>query len=145
MSRVEKLIAATNEARSTSTDCNSGTYPAAPPVKGDGELHEAAQKHADRMASRGFFAHDDPFDDSTPKSRVDATDFTGRFSGENIAAGGATAEATVQQWLTSTSGHCRNLMNPDHTHMGAGYTEGSGGSQFPTYWVQVFGVIPGSR
>lgn len=136
---VEQLIEETNKARAAGQDCHAGSYPPAPPVTGNSELHEAAQAHADRMASKDFFSHDDPYNMSTPASRVRDTDYGGRFSGENIAAGQPSPKAAVQAWLTSKTGHCKNLMNKGHKEMGAGFIKGVNGASYPTYWVQVFG------
>ena len=55
--------------------------------------------------------------------------------GENIAAGNATAAATVEQWMNSP-GHRANIMNPDFTHIGVGYIQTNGG--YRHYWVQMF-------
>lgn len=140
LSRVEAVIQHTNQARSTSTDCGQyGKKSAVPPVKGNAELHKAAQAHADSMAKNGFFAHKDPTDGSTFVVRVNRTNYSGRPVGENIAAGGRSysARQIVQSWVRS-DGHCRNLANPDAREIGVGYAQSNSG-KYGAYWVQVFG------
>ena len=56
--------------------------------------------------------------------------------GENIAAGSATPEAVVDQWMNS-SGHRANILNADYKELGVGYVCKSG-TQYMHYWVQMF-------
>jgi len=57
------------------------------------------------------------------------------FSGENLAAGNATALETICQWLHS-DGHRRNIYS-NHTELGTGYFQGN--DCYGHYWVQGFG------
>jgi uncharacterized protein YkwD len=55
--------------------------------------------------------------------------------GENIAAGNPTVTSVIHGWLVSTA-HCRNLMNPAFTEIGAGYAIGPyGGNPAARYWT----------
>ena len=56
--------------------------------------------------------------------------------GENIAAGSATPEAVVDQWMHS-SGHRANMLDKRFNQLGVGhfYKEGS---TYGHYWVQIF-------
>lgn len=56
-------------------------------------------------------------------------------AGENIAAGQETAADAIAAWLES-EGHLENIMNPDFTHLGAGYA--AGGAPYYDYWSQMF-------
>lgn len=56
--------------------------------------------------------------------------------GENIAAGHASPEQTVKQWMNS-SGHRENILRKDYTELGVGYAF-SKDSEFGHYWVQIF-------
>ena len=58
--------------------------------------------------------------------------------GENIAAGKATPEGTIRQWMNS-SGHRANILNSRFTEIGFGY-ENAPNSRYRHYWVQVFGT-----
>ena len=60
----------------------------------------------------------------------------GRTCGENIAAGNATAAATVEQWMSS-DGHRENILNPAFRELGVGYAY-EDYSTYHHYWVQLF-------
>ena len=66
--------------------------------------------------------------------RVNATGYAWRNLGENIAAGYASVDATVDAWMGS-DGHCANLMNPVFADMGAACVTGSR-STYGNYWAQ---------
>jgi uncharacterized protein YkwD len=57
-----------------------------------------------------------------------------RWVGENIAMGSgySTPAAVMQGWMNSSS-HKSNILDPDFTHIGVGFVEGS------PFWVQFFG------
>lgn len=134
LTEVEGVVIAVNNARASGASCGSrGTFAPAPPVEGDPNLHLAAQVHADDMAANNFFSHTGS-DGSSFGQRVARTNFQGQPISENIAAGGQTAEGTVNQWLNS-DGHCANMMNPNATKLGVGYAVGG---PYGTSWVQVF-------
>lgn len=55
---------------------------------------------------------------------------------ENIAAGNSTPESTFNQWKNS-SGHWKNITNPELTHIGIGVYYAPD-SQYGWYWTQTF-------
>ena len=55
-------------------------------------------------------------------------------SGENIAAGNSTVDATMKQWLSSP-GHCANIMSRNFTEIGIGYDYGAS-STYKHYWCR---------
>lgn len=75
-------------------------------------------------------------------TRPDGTSFTsivsrhGRRIGENIAGGYQTSEDVVDGWMHS-DGHRKNILHPDFTELGVGYTYEED-SQYKHYWVQIF-------
>lgn len=75
-------------------------------------------------------------------TRPDGTPFTsivsrhGRRIGENIAGGYQTPEDVVDGWMHS-EGHRKNILHPDFTELGVGYTYEEN-SQYKHYWVQIF-------
>jgi len=105
-------------------------------LKGAGPLEEAASLHASSMSKNGFFDHVDP------RGR-DAGDRVAIFApksrflpiGENIGAGYSRAKAACNAWMDSPT-HRANILNPDYTVIGAGY---STGGDYGSYFVQVFG------
>ena len=60
----------------------------------------------------------------------------GSTCGENIAAGNASASATVEQWMNS-AGHRQNILNPAFRELGIGYSYEKR-STYHHYWVQLF-------
>lgn len=98
-------------------------------------LTKAAQIRAPEIVT--LFSHDRP-DGTSCFTAMDQTGATkGAYTwGENIAAGNATAAATVEQWMNSP-GHRANILNAKFTHIGVGYQH-SAGSTYGHYWVQMF-------
>jgi uncharacterized protein YkwD len=101
-----QIIAETNAARAEA---------GLPELVVDCRLMSRARRHANRMATDGFFAH---------SSGVT----------ENIASGQPHARAAVRSWLASP-GHRANILSRRNTRIGvAGYV----GRDGKTYWVQQF-------
>ncbi|MCY0990077.1 CAP domain-containing protein [Nannocystis sp. ILAH1] len=135
----QQVLERINAARADGADCGSmGSFGPAPALSMDVRLHCAARKHSQDMAERGFFDHVNP-DGQDPFDRLDEAGYTGwAVAGENIAAGSEDPGMTVQGWLDS-DGHCANLMNPQYTHTGVGFYEGTGNLTY--YWTQTFGAL----
>jgi uncharacterized protein YkwD len=126
-----------NQARAAGADCHSkGVFAATGPLTMDPALRCAARKHSADMAARDFFDHTNP-DGETPWDRMAMAGY-GDYSnaGENIAAGSPDAQGTMNQWLGS-DGHCANIMSPNFTDIGVGY---SPGGQYGHLWTQDFGA-----
>ena len=102
----------------------------APPLQLAEDLQQSANVRAQEIVE--LFSH----------TRPDGSDcFTamhrrGNTCGENIAAGHATAEETVEQWMNS-DGHRENILNPDFRELGVGYAY-EDYSTYHHYWVQLF-------
>lgn len=98
-------------------------------------LTRAAQIRAPEIVT--LFSHDRP-DGTKCYTAMDETGArAGAYAyGENIAAGNATAAATVEQWMNSP-GHRANILNGKFTHIGVGYQHADG-SDYGDYWVQMF-------
>jgi len=99
----------------------------------DPNVRIAAQRYAEDMATRGFFAHESP-EGTDPGWRMRAAGFGWSAFGENIAAGQQTPREVMADWLASR-GHCQNLMTPMFTVAGYGIALAGDGP----YWVQDFG------
>jgi uncharacterized protein YkwD len=104
----------------------------------DPTLDRAAELHARRMLSKGFFDHKDPSGDG-PGDRVKR--YAKRryvIVGENIAAGYESVGAACRGWMNSP-GHRENILRSSFTRIGAGYAYGS--RHFGRYYVQVFADV----
>ncbi|HYF26584.1 MAG TPA: CAP domain-containing protein [Baekduia sp.] len=109
-----------------------------PPVGVDDRLSLAAQRHADDMVARNFFAHTAP--DPAPygriaDERVRSAGYDFQLLRENLAAGQATPAGFVRALLQSTS-HCHQLFDPDVTDIGVGVTLGRVADTPGPAWVQ---------
>ena len=100
------------------------------PLRLADDLQEAAAIRASEIIQN--FSH----------TRPDGSDcftvmqYRGRTCGENIAAGHATAEETVEQWMDSEY-HRENILNPEFSELGVGYAY-EDYSTYHHYWVQLF-------
>lgn len=93
-------------------------------------LQDAAWSHNELMVSSGCFSHD-RCGDGGPGDRIKKTGYRSVTWGENIARGQRTPAAVMNAWMNST-GHRRNILNPDFTDIGVAYNPSG-----PT-WTQVF-------
>lgn len=109
------------------------------PLTLNAKLSLAAQRHADDMIARKYFAHINP-EKKTAEDRITATGYFAytcvcsvRMAfGENIAKGQTTAEKVMQDWMKSPV-HQGNILKPNFREMGIGFKEG--------IWVQTFGTM----
>jgi uncharacterized protein YkwD len=122
-----QLLALTNEQRRRA---------GLPALRLSSQLGRAAQSHAGDMARNNIFSHTGS-NGSSMVDRVKATGYSYSAIGENIAAGDASPEATIRQWMNSP-GHRRNILNRNYTEIGFGYVSAPN-TQYRHLWVQVFG------
>jgi uncharacterized protein YkwD len=101
------------------------------------QLDGAAQRHAEDMLRHGYYDHRGR-DGRTSLQRVVAARYLPRWVGENIARGLFTPEEVVARWMTS-SGHRRNILDPQAREIGNGVAAGDGPGGFDTFWVMVLG------
>ena len=130
--RVFELI---NEARRQKRRCGNKVYEPAAPLKAVPTLGKAALRHAQDMAAHSFLGHDGS-DGTRAAQRATAAGYAWRTVGENVAAGSATPEQAVEDWLKSP-GHCVNLMSADYTETGIAVVVNPV-SAAGIYWTQVF-------
>lgn len=94
------------------------------------KVQQAAQTRAGELKSS--FSHTRPSGASCFTALREAGVSYTR-AGENIAYGQSTPAAVMQSWLNS-SGHRANILSPDFTTIGVGYTVVNG----TAYWTQFF-------
>lgn len=127
----DEVLEIVNQHRTQGATCDGEVFAPSAPLSADVDLRCAARNHSADMAIREYFSHETP-DGESFSDRVAQTDYDGFAQGENIAFGYATPTEVMAGWMSSP-GHCRNIMNPDHTQIGIGhYGEG-------LYWTQVMG------
>lgn len=99
----------------------------------DWQLSRVARYKSRDMRDKGYFSHNSPTYGSPFKMMRDFNISYTRAS-ENIAAGQNSARSVVRSWMNS-SGHRKNILDPNVTHIGVGYAEGG---SYSTYWTQMF-------
>ncbi|MEU8764465.1 CAP domain-containing protein [Streptomyces sp. NPDC048659] len=102
------------------------------PLRSDGKLRKAAQRHADDMSDREYYAHNSP-EGRTPGERITAAGYDWSTWGENIFRGPHTAAEAVQGWMKS-EGHRKNILNCAFKEVGVGVSLADNGP----WWVQDF-------
>jgi uncharacterized protein YkwD len=100
-----------------------------PRFRSSGALIKAATDYSRVMSENNHFDHIG-IDSSTPDDRIRAAGFSGRATGENIAAGFTSASTVFRGWMNSP-GHRRNIRSRLFDQIGFGKTG--------TYWVTNFG------
>ena len=131
-----RVLALVNEARSHPRRCGERQFQAAPALRWNERLEEAAAQHAQDMAAHARLDHKG-HDGSTPAQRVTRTGYRWRSVGENVAAGQASPEDVVEDWLSSP-GHCANIMEPTFADMGVAFAVNMK-ADAAVYWAQEFG------
>ncbi len=126
----DEMLRLVNKARASKHKCGGKSYAPAQPLKWSQSLTRAAQKHANDMARRDFFDHENP-DGEDAARRIERENYRWRTVGENIAKGSRNTAEVVEGWLNSP-GHCGNIMNKEFTEIGAALSKDG------QYWVQVF-------
>jgi uncharacterized protein YkwD len=130
----DDFLAAVNQARSVNRMCGTTPFAPAAPVSWSDNLAMAAYLHSEDMGLNNFFSHTGS-DGGSAGQRISWQGYPWRTYGENIAVGYPTVSSVIQGWLGS-EGHCRNLMNPAFTEIGAGYAIGPfGGNPAARYWT----------
>lgn len=128
-----ELLALINAMRAQPRACASGLQPAAPALRWNPRLAEAASGHAWDMAAHDFFSHTGS-DGSSAGQRAAAAGVASWGVGENIGAGYGSAAAVVAGWASSPQGHCEALMNPAYTEMGGACGYGQD-TDYGSYWA----------
>ena len=123
-----EMLDAVNDTREAGHYCGSDWYGPAPALTWSGRLESAARRHSADMARRGVLSHEGA-DGSRVGERVSRTGYDWRRVAENIARAQLSVEQVMLAWTESPS-HCRALMDPGYTQMGAAEEE--------RFWTQVF-------
>ncbi|MCA9876487.1 MAG: CAP domain-containing protein [Thermomicrobiales bacterium] len=100
------------------------------------QLGAAADYHSYDMATNNYFDHY-LFDGTDPATNMRNFGYGGSTTGENIAAGMASAQEVMIAWQNSPE-HDAGMRNPNFTEIGVGrvYNENS---HYGWYWTTTFG------
>lgn len=133
----QQVLALVNDARSSARRCGGQRFAPTHALRLNMTLNRTALLHAEDMAKHGRMEHTGS-DGSTPAQRATRQGYRWKTVGENVAAGAGTAEEVVAGWLESP-GHCANIMSPQFTEMGLGFSVNMRDQQ-AVYWAQSFGT-----
>ncbi len=104
-----------------------------PPLSLQPQLAEVARIKSADMVAQNYFSHQSP----TYGSPFDMMRYFGisyRLAGENIAL--APNVDMAHSALMNSSGHRKNILNPDYTYIGIGMAEGSRGQYFTQMFIR---------
>jgi uncharacterized protein YkwD len=102
------------------------------------QLTQAAQKKADDMLAKQYFAHNTP-DGLKPWDFIKAVNYNYVVAGENLAIHFKEVEDVEEAWMNSP-GHRANILNKDFEEIGIGISQGIFEGYDTTIVVQMFGT-----
>lgn len=108
-----------------------------PTLQYNERLSVAAQKKAQDMFDKGYWAHFAP-DGVTPWSFIISSGYQYEFAGENLAKNFLFSQDVVEAWMDSPS-HKENLLRADYTDVGYAVVNGVLKGEETTLVVQMFG------
>jgi uncharacterized protein YkwD len=132
-----QMLVLVNEARALGGVCGNVSFPASAPLRYDGVLERAAQKHSEDMNAANELGHVSPVGGiynpagSVLRDRINREGYNWSVIGENVAWNYPSVQELVAAWLESPH-HCENILNPEFTEVGFG--------KAGTYWTQNFGL-----
>lgn len=104
----------------------------------NGKLAEAAQKKAEDMIAKNYWAHYPP-GGGTPWDFVVGAGYKYEFAGENLAHGFMFSDQVVEAWMNSDS-HRSNLLKSEYDEVGFAVLNGTLQGEPTTLVVQMFGA-----
>jgi len=132
-----QLLQRVNALRASGATCSGRPAPAVAVLQWDNALFSAAQVHSQDMVSNSFMGHTGS-DGKNVGQRVTDQGYPWTFVGENIAAGQTTTQSVLDDWMSSTSGHCENIMSANARNLGAAcLVKPNDAQNYGTYWTLV--------
>lgn len=111
-----------------------------PPLTENPLLTAAAQKKANDMAAKGYFAHTSP-EGITPWYWFQQAGYKYTYAGENLAVNYSDSNDVTRAWLNSPA-HRDNILNSHYTQIGIATAQGTYQGQSTVFVVQLFGRPP---
>lgn len=107
-------------------------------LTGNPALARSAQMKAEDMASKSYFAHENP-QGQRLGYWLAVVGYDYQYAGENLAVGFETSSGTMNGWKNSPT-HYANIVKPEYTEIGIGVADGVYKGEPVTFVVQHFGV-----
>lgn len=108
------------------------------PLISNTQLNIAAEKKAEDMFAKNYWAHNSP-DGTTPWVFITEAGYNYVYAGENLARGFNNAGDVVSAWMASTAGHRENILSPKYEDIGFAVKSGSLNGEETFVVVQEFG------
>ena len=135
------FIESVNQVRTKGAFCGGIWRKPVKPVQWDRALCQISTNHSRDMMRFNFFSHKNPLTSKNLKHRLEKYGYSYSKALENISAGydGRSQPEQVHSAWMKSSGHCKNIMNPNVTHVGVGKVSAdSNKPKYDHYWTQVF-------
>lgn len=130
-----QALAKLNDYRAAGARCGTaGRFTGSPALRWQPPLARAAAAHLDEQVALGRLSHAST-DGRGLTQRLDAVGYPWQAAAENLAAGQATLELLLLDWMRSPS-HCANLMNPAYQDAALACRRADDGR---LYWALVLG------
>lgn len=94
-----------------------------PPLSMNSSLAQAAQRKADDMFAKNYWAHIAP-DGTTPWYFIKSSGYEYVYAGENLARGYTTSSDVINAWMASPS-HRENMLSPNYKEIGFAIKDGT--------------------
>ncbi len=94
-----------------------------PPLSINSSLAQAAQRKADDMFAKNYWAHIAP-DGTTPWYFIKSSGYEYIYAGENLARGYTTSSDVINAWMASPS-HRENMLSPNYKEIGFAIKDGT--------------------
>ncbi len=130
----KQVLEQLNVRRSTTQTCRGKSMRAVGALTWDGAFADLALSHAKDLAARQGAGYDGlshtTYGLKTWSERFVIAGYSSGFSEDlALSPAGFSASQVVQQWMTSTSGHCESVMDGRWTKAGVGVASGLWGKQ----------------
>lgn len=104
------------------------------------ELSSAAQKKADDMFAKNYWAHFAPGENNTPWVFIRNSGYDYLYAGENLAKGYTDSKSVVDAWMASKMGHRENILGKNYKDIGFAVKEGKINGEDTVLVVQMLGA-----
>lgn len=132
-----QVFALINLHRDRGWECGEQSMDSVERLEFDEAISRAARGHSLEMVRENFYDHTGS-DGSSPGQRMNEAGYDGTASGEIINRHFGDPFAAMISWLDSDS-HCVRIMQPDFTHVGAGFVPDAD-SEYGDRWTVNFGA-----
>lgn len=130
-----QALAKLNDYRAAGARCGTaGRFTGSPALRWQPQLARAAAAHLGEQVALGRLSHASA-DGSALTQRLDAVGYPWQAAAENLAAGQASLELLLLDWMRSPA-HCANLMNPTYQDAALACRRADDGR---LYWALVLG------